>query len=401
MSSSTAEKVALLIIGTGMYVCGRGTDAHGTVLPAVMQAYRAGIIGDVLVASSSGESFVTFGTKLTELSALLGTDLPYRRYPSQNVSDPTAYLDAIRDLPEAAAVIVATPDHLHTEMALASIKAGKHVLVVKPLAPSIADARQLVLGVEKAGVYGAVDFHKRWDWTNLKLRDAIRQEVIGSPLYFHVEYSQRKNIPTTLFSAWVKHTTVFQYLGVHYADLIYFVTGDRPRRMIALGQSKWLAEQLVSTYDAIQVLVEWSKGFVSTILTNWIDPDCNSAVSQQGIKVVGTKGRFESDQTDRGVRIVTDSGGVEAMNPYFCQPYRDLDAGRQEYRGYGIESITQFLEDVRDIIRGKRSPAQFEGRRPSFSDALVSTAIVDGARLSLEHGSEWVHFAEDLRPYLK
>ena len=44
-------------------------------------------------------------------------------------------------------------------------------------------------------VYGAVEFHKRWDWANLRLKYALEKELLGEPLYFHIEYSQRKVIP--------------------------------------------------------------------------------------------------------------------------------------------------------------------------------------------------------------
>lgn len=395
------KKLNLLIIGTGMYVCGRNTKGYGTVLPAVMQQYHQGKIDRVLVATKSAESFGIFDAKLNDLKELMGIEMPYLRYPIDNCTDGNAYREAIAHLPDPGAVIITTPDHLHTEMALAAIANGKHVLVVKPLSPTVADAQQMIQAAENAGVYGAVEFHKRWDWANLKLRQAIENRTIGDPLYFHVEFSQRKSIPSEFFSPWVADTNIFQYLGVHYADLIYFVTQSLPYRVVATGQKKWLSQQGIPGYDAIQVMIEWSKSFTSTILTNWIDPNCNGAMSQQKIEVIGTEGRFESDQTKRGVQTITDLGGIEDINPYFCQPYISLDSKYTEYRGYGIESITQFLKDVESIVEGSCSPADFEGRRPTFRDALVSTALVEGARLSLENDSQWVYFTEQLNPYLK
>jgi predicted dehydrogenase len=394
-------KINLLIIGTGMYVCGRGTDSYGAILPAVMQSYKLGHLDNVLIASKTRESFKDFDTKVHELRLLLGTDFPYTQYPTQKETDPTAYRSALQNLPQPGAVIIVTPDHLHTEMALAGIENGKHILIVKPLAPTVSEAYQLIQAAGNAGVYGAVEFHKRWDWANLKLLHALNRKVVGDPLYFHVEYSQRKSIPTQAFSSWINHTNIFQYLGVHYADIIHFVTHDTPTRLIAVGQKKYLTKRGISTYDSIQVLVEWSEGFVSTFLTNWIDPENNSAMSNQKIKIVGTKGRLESNQTARGIRLDTDSEGLEEVNPYFCQPYPDLNTGQIEYRGYGIDSIMQFLKDVLAITRGECSPGDFEGRRPTFRDALVSTAIVEAVNMSLEHDSGWVYFDDDVEPYMK
>ena len=43
-----------------------------------------------------------------------------------------------------------------------------------------------------------VEFHKRWDQSNLVLRDRLAAGEIGVPLYFHIEYSQRKCNPGTV-----------------------------------------------------------------------------------------------------------------------------------------------------------------------------------------------------------
>lgn len=388
-------KISLLVIGTGMYVCGRGTQSYGTVMPAIMKLYKLGFIENVLVASCHADSFRIFDSKIKELGENMGISMPYIRYPKDNSYNPTAYLSAIHDLPDPGAVIIVTPDHLHYEMALAAIKEKKHVLVVKPLTPTVAEAHRLIKAAERANVYGVVEFHKRWDWANIKLRDAIKEGIIGSPLYFSVEYSQRKNIPIEFFSSWVNYTSVFQYLGVHYADIIYFVTQDMPKRVVAIGQNSELRKSGFHAYDSIEAVIEWSKGFVSVIMTNWIDPYGSSAMSQQIIKVIGTKGRFESNQTERGVRVITDEG-LEEVNPYFCQSYYNADTGYIEYWGYGIESITQFVMDVISIIKGVSSPRDFEGRRPTFRDALVSTAIIEGVRMSLENNSTWIEISDCL-----
>ena len=44
--------VNIVIIGTGMYVCGRGTDGYGTILPAVYEWRQHGMLGDVYIAGS-------------------------------------------------------------------------------------------------------------------------------------------------------------------------------------------------------------------------------------------------------------------------------------------------------------------------------------------------------------
>lgn len=65
-----------------------------------------------------------------------------------------AYLD-YRDLladPEIDAVVVALPHHLHTDVAIACAEAGKHIMIEKPLAPTVAECRRILAAADKAGV---------------------------------------------------------------------------------------------------------------------------------------------------------------------------------------------------------------------------------------------------------
>ena len=50
--------------------------------------------------------------------------------------------------------------------------------------------------------------------------------------------------------------------------------------------------------------------------------------------------------------IVSDEKGIDEPNPYFCSVYGDK--GEAEYRGYGISSIKQFLNDVIQIEEGEK-----------------------------------------------
>jgi len=210
-----------------------------------------------------------------------------------------------------------------------------------------------------------------------------------------VEYSQRRVIPEKIFRSWVEQTNSFQYMAVHYVDILIFALRAIPRRAMAIGQHGHLKERSINTYDSVQALIEWDipgseVPFVSTFLTNWIDPNRTSALSYQSIKVFGTAGRFESDQRDRGLQMVTEADGVEVINPYFTQTYPSPQGSSNEYKGYGIDSIRAFLEDAGGLLDGERTPADLEALRPTFRQALGSTAVVEAVNQSLRSKSEWV-----------
>ncbi|MFC1595710.1 Gfo/Idh/MocA family protein [Candidatus Margulisiibacteriota bacterium] len=386
----------ILVVGAGMYVCGKGTDSLGTILPSLVEAKKSGLVDDIIVAATSDKSIEILNGKLEKINNILGANTSVIGYPQEGRDD-QCYLRAINEH-NIDCAIVSVPDHLHTSITENLIKKGFHVLVVKPLAPTVEEVKHLISLAEERKVYGAVEFHKRYDRSNLKFRENVREGKIGLPLYFHVEFSQKKRIPEKVFKGWVAQSNIFQYLGVHYADMIYFITGALPERVLALGQKKYLASRQVDTYDAIETMIEWKHpetkdAFISTILTNWIDPESSTAMSDQKIKVIGTKGRFESDQKNRGNELLTDENGAESINPYFSSFFPDINGKHKVFQGYGYESIRQFLKDVQDLLAGLEL-TMLTGLRPTFKDALVSTLIVDAVNKSLSSNGNWINIEE-------
>lgn len=394
--------VNILIIGGGMYVCGRGTSGYGTVLPALCEWRRQGKpLGRVCLAVTSEGSSLSIDKRLSALNRMMKTDLKVDYFYGEEGGDPAAgYLEALKQMPAPAGAVIVVPDHLHFQVARDCIRSGVHPLVVKPLTPTVAEADELIELARTHGVYGAVEFHKRFDRANLKLKEVIRSGVIGDPLYFLVEYSQRKSVPSSLFSQWVNLTNIFQYLGVHYVDIIHFVTGALPVRACAQGQSGWLAARGIDTFDAVHGIVEWKlpdgPRFNAYIHTNWIDPETTSAMSDQRIKVIGTMGRFESDQKNRGIEVTTDSGGVEHINPDFCTTYPGPDGGTS-YQGYGITSIHTFLGDIMSLQTGERTLDSLKNCRPTFENSLSSTAVVEAVNQSLESNGNWIDITIEQR----
>lgn len=391
----------ILIVGTGMYVCGRGTNGYGTILPAIYEWKKQyGTIGDIYIAGSHFEGIKILKEKVSELNKLFGFEILPRYFPEKDVLNHEVYKKAVQEIRKPACAIIVVPDNLHKKVAEDTIKNGLHTLVVKPLAPTIQEVFELVELQRKNNVYCAVEFHKRFDRSNIKLRDTIIRGDIGDPLYFVIEYSQRKSIPSERFKTWVETTNIFQYLGIHYVDIVYFSTRAKPQRVMAVGQKNWLLQKGINTYDSIQVIVEWemSNGnmFTASFFTNWIDPESTSAMSDQKIKVIGTKGRYEADQKVRGIYMVTDEKGIEEPNPDFCSIYGVRD-GDISFQGYGIDSVLQFLKDVNDIETGVLEISALEDKRSTFRDAIIPTIVIEAANRSLAENGKWIHikFTED------
>jgi D-galacturonate reductase len=375
----------VLVVGAGMYVGGRGTNDYGTVLPALAQASKQGLVDHVRVAARSDAS----ATQIAEATHAIN-----RRLGSALRVDATSTLEAAFELTDRdyACAIVCLPDHLHREFAERALARGLHCLVVKPFTPTLSDARALVRLQEKLGLVGQVELHKRLDEANLVVRRAIREGRLGRIAYVSVAYSQRRQIPLQMFRSWADRTNIFQYLAVHYVDLIYFMTGYLPRRALAIGTRGILSDLGVDTYDSVHALLEYrhpegAHSFIATFDVNWIDPDGSSAMSDQRFTIVAEQARIDCDQKHRGLELVTQAGGVRSINPYFSEYLAEDDGVR--FAGYGARSTTRFLEDVRSVRAAECSWDGLPGGRPTFRDALPSTAAVEAVNASLAAGGSW------------
>jgi predicted dehydrogenase len=257
---------------------------------------------------------------------------------------------------------------------------------MKPLAPTAAEARDLARRARERGLVGEVEFHKRFDEANRLLRRELASGSLGEISSVLVEYSQRVSVPLETFRRWAHHTNPFQYLGVHYVDLIQFVSGARPRRVTAVGCKHLLARQGVDTWDSVHAIVEWESreggAFHAVFHTSWIDPQGSTALSNQILKLIGTRGRFESDQKHRGVELATPEG-CEVVNPYFSQLLPTERGARLE--GYGPRSIEQFLRDAEAREAGR----PLESCAASFEEGVVSSAVCEAVSRSLVRRGRW------------
>ncbi len=383
------DRLRVLVVGGGMYVAGRGMDGYyGTVAPALLEERRAGGVGDIAMATTSARTAHAAARDMDAIAEAMGVDERCKVWPRDG-SDDGAFLYAADEFEPDCAIIV-VPDHLHAVVTAPLAERGIHCLVVKPMAGTLADAETMLAAAKNAGIVAEVEFHKRLDESNLMLRDAIISGRVGTPLYATVEYSQRKTIPRDIFKSWAERTSIFQYLAVHYVDLIGWATGYAPQRVTAWGQKEYLVEYDIDTWDSIQAVIEWRRpdggSFVSTHITNWIDPETTTATSDQRISIVGTDGRFDADQKHRGVRVVSDTAGVSDPNPYFTGAWQRED-GKLEFKGYGVASIRRFLDDVRAFRSGAVSLSALDATRPTFSACLQSVAVIEAVHRSLAEGN--------------
>ena len=86
------------------------------------------------------------------------------------------------------AVVIATPEHLHNDMAIAALKAGKHVYIEKPLSHTIEEGFEVVKAAEKSGKVVQVGTQNRSNSLYQKAKEMVAEGAIGSLASKHIAF---------------------------------------------------------------------------------------------------------------------------------------------------------------------------------------------------------------------
>ena len=126
------------------------------------------------------------------------------------------------------AVVIATPDDLHCDMALAAIAAGKHVLCEKPLACSYGDARRMQDAAAAAGVKNMVLFTWRWQPHWRYVKQLIDEGYVGQCR--HAEFAFVSGSALSGAYQWRfdggRANGIVGDLGSHMIDFVHWFLGD-------------------------------------------------------------------------------------------------------------------------------------------------------------------------------
>src|SRR5215471_10365093 len=155
------------------------------------------------------------------------------------------------------AVSIAAPTHLHRELALACIARGVHVLVEKPIAPSVEEGRAIIAAARHARVALMVGHVERFNPTVEAIKDAIRGEDILSIAITRVGP----------FPPRMSNVGVVIDLAVHDIDLIrWFTESD-----ITEVQPQ-LSSAVAEREDIALLQFRTASGVLAHINTNWLTP---------------------------------------------------------------------------------------------------------------------------------
>jgi D-galacturonate reductase len=302
-------------------------------------------------------------------------------------------------------VCVATPDDRHFEIAKAALEAGKHVLIEKPSVLSLAELDQLVHIAEGNGVLAKVVYHKLFDPDHKKLRTLVREGVLKHVNNGYCSLLEPKSIATGQFAEWIKGRNPATYVAIHYVKLIDFTFGPdwKLSRVSATGQRGIVGPADGNTWDSVQlqIVYEYRDGREAAfdIHTSWVTPDNFPGYVEQEVQFRFDNGVWAASQRKRGVELTVEGKTPHELkntpnyhyNGTFEEPW-----GERSQRGYGIETLRHFFEQVATVEfsgpqseRDKRLTAM---RNQSYNDLAADrncVAVVQAVEMIMKrsHGT--------------
>ncbi|MGD0004666.1 MAG: Gfo/Idh/MocA family oxidoreductase [Anaerolineaceae bacterium] len=195
----------------------------------------------------------------------------------------TSYAELIRRK-DVDALSLCVPHDLHCEMAVAAARAGKHVLVEKPLAISILEANRVIAAAKENRVKLMTGHNMRYMGQHAKAKELVDQGVIGRPFLMvasvHVfglvdgfRLSLKRQGGGTLIDS-----------GVHRFDLIRWIMGDVKR---LYGKKGRFFNMDMEGEDTAVVLMEFASGAVGTFTCSW---SAKAPKNEEFLQIYGTKG---------------------------------------------------------------------------------------------------------------
>ena len=227
-------------------------------------------------------------------------NIKVKKWYGRDARQVTSYRDLL-ELDNLDAVMIASPDHLHTTHLEAVARAGKHVYVEKPLAMDMTKLINAVDAVKKAGIVAQVGTQLRSLPGAVGARELFRNGKVGKlsrieecrnspkPYWYGYLREVRKEdvdwkefladrpyrpFDAALYSAWYGYYDFshgpIPNLGAHFIDMVHYITGvGFPESCVCLGGTfTWDDEYKFTAPDCIQATWIYPEGFLVSSSNN-------------------------------------------------------------------------------------------------------------------------------------
>ncbi|AXV39718.1 Gfo/Idh/MocA family protein [Methanobacterium sp. BAmetb5] len=252
-----------------------------------MNKVNVGVVG----VGAMGHNHVRVYTRLKNANLLAVSDLMKgtlaevsKKYNTVGFVD----YDNVLKMPEIDAVSVCVPTTYHYEVVMSAIEQGKHVLVEKPIAFTLKEAKDMVKAARKQGVKLATGHVERFNPAVLEAKKLLRDKLIGEV----VSVSAKRVGP---FPPRIKDVGVTIDLAIHEVDVMAYLMDSPVSKVYAHVGSRL---EKCEYEDHAEIMMEFYNNAIGMLEVNWLTP-----YKKRQLEVTGTDGIISLDYIDQTVEI--------------------------------------------------------------------------------------------------
>jgi predicted dehydrogenase len=385
-------------------IVGGGMITHDQILPALYKMQRNGALSEITVCAQHARTVQALASAPSLVRAFPGQS--FRAYPEPFAGgpQPELYKALIAELPERSIVIIALPDQLHFAATMQALQHNQHVICVKPLVLTAAEAAVIEAEAYERGLFVGVEYHKRFDDRAHKARQFYREGRLGEFRLGTARLMEKWYYRDSNFQNWctVDNTDCFTYIGCHYVDLVHFITGLLPVAVSNYG--------IVDTYPNgnqgylwCDTRVRWNNGAVLNVQTTLCYPNEGPGPNTQGMTLYcggGTGAMLDHSDQYRGLAYTFSRKSDAPGATFYSEPspdyfqYNNMGGPGLEPVGYGVRSV-EFLVNMIYKVDAAGGLAQRQalireideqGVLATPRNSRYNELVVEAGRLSIQAG---------------
>jgi predicted dehydrogenase len=353
-----------------------------------MNVLRAGVIGPGGIGRVHIDALRRIGAQVVAVAASSKTrsrELADELYVPHACGD----ADELVRRDDVDVVHVCTPNALHPEQVRLALKAGKHVVCEKPLAPSVNEAADLLRTARASGRIHAVAYNYRFYSMVQAMRAAVADGSLGQIHLIRGCYLADEILTLDDPSSWLLdadrrgEALSLADIGVHWWDLVEHVSGQRIESVMCIRQAV-RAKDAVGE-DSAAVMLRLDKGAAAVATISSAAPGHANTIQ---LELIGTTASMWWEQENPDQLWAGRLGDpvertMRPKQPTGVELPRTLQMPAGHVAGY-LDGFRDMIATVYDAIGGESNRDY-----PTFADGARGVAVLDALVRSANSG-QWI-----------
>jgi UDP-N-acetylglucosamine 3-dehydrogenase len=259
------------------------------------------------------------------------------------------------------AVSIAVPTQIHSEIALAAMESGAHILIEKPIASTVEEGMEIIATASRLKRNLMIGHIVRFNPAIQALKQKLQSGDLGR--IFQIICRRVGPFPTR-----IQDVGVVIDLAPHDLDLMRFLTGSDPIRLYAETQRRLHTEH----EDLLLAVLRFSDGITGMLEINWLTP-----TKVREVVVLGERGMFRVDDLTQDLYFYENSLSQQVSWPAL-QTIKGVGEGPMTR--FAIQRYEPLKAELQSFINSikNNSPVSVTGE-DGLSALRLAQALVNGA----------------------